>query len=996
MPTTEHTINDALADVLRTTRRVWQPPDVVSSENTGTIKGSTKRPDILVVEANVSPVVVETEVLPAVTVEQEAIERLGEQLARTGRTILSSVAVRLPASLRKRQGSQALQKAIRECSDLEMALYTGDGTGEPSRMPESGWIRGDVRDLSLIVQFASVPPAIIERAANILMEGVSDASEILAEVVKSNPAALQRIAEEMRQENGQQTRRMAMAIVANAFVFHEGVARGAGALGEVKSLEELRGSAGGLTKPAILAEWRKILAVNYWPIFDIARRILELIPPAFSQVIIDRMANTAAVLVQNRLMRSHDLTGTVFQRLIIDRKFLAAFYTTPASAALLVGLAITSECPPKEVSWANADDVRKLRIADFACGTGTLLSTAYQRVGQLHELAGGDADALHPAMMAKGLVGCDVLPAAAHLTASMLAGSHPTITYENSSIFTVSYGKQEDGDVALGSLELLDPLGKLGYISVTASAADAKGESRHDYWTLLPHGSFDYVIMNPPFTRPTGHEAEKIGVPNPMFAAFGSTEEEQRLMGKATAALAKGSCYHGNAGEASLFLDLADRKLRVGGTLALVMPLSLLAGDAWEKSRERLAKNYVDLVAVSIAGALERDASFSADTDIAECLLIGRKSADRRKSPVISSRRATFVVLSERPAYPLAGVQAARQIRSLIDGKSLRRLEDGPLGGTPISFGDDIIGHVLDAPIPATEGWYLARIADLSLAQAAYQLASKRKLWLPGMAQKEIADVPMATIGDIGTIGPYHADINGKTSTGGIRGPFTIVPLTARHTPTYPALWAHNAERERMMEFDGDSEAVPIKSKNAGDKELIARKVEAIQESASHAHLNRDFRFNSQSTAMQYTPRRTIGGRAWTSVRLKNADQEKALVLWANSTLGLLMYWWHANKQQSGRGSIGVNAAATLPTLDVTKLSDKQLSRAVAAFDAMRVAALAPFNEIDSDANRRKIDDLVCGALGLDKKLSEPGGALELVRLKLSKEPSVYGAKEPD
>jgi hypothetical protein len=39
-------------------------------------------------------------------------------------------------------------------------------------------------------------------------------------------------------------------------------------------------------------------------------------------------------------MRSHDLTGAVFQKLIADRKFLAAYYTTPASAALLAGLAI--------------------------------------------------------------------------------------------------------------------------------------------------------------------------------------------------------------------------------------------------------------------------------------------------------------------------------------------------------------------------------------------------------------------------------------------------------------------------------------------------------------------------------------------------------------------------------------------------------------------------------------------------------------------------------
>jgi hypothetical protein len=100
MPITEHTINDALAAVMRTTRRAWKTSHVVSSENTGMLKGSNRRPDILVVEENVSPVAIETEIVPGITVESEAMSRLGEKVRTTGRTILSSVAVRLPVRLR--------------------------------------------------------------------------------------------------------------------------------------------------------------------------------------------------------------------------------------------------------------------------------------------------------------------------------------------------------------------------------------------------------------------------------------------------------------------------------------------------------------------------------------------------------------------------------------------------------------------------------------------------------------------------------------------------------------------------------------------------------------------------------------------------------------------------------------------------------------------------------------------------------------------------------
>jgi len=70
--------------------------------------------------------------------------------------------------------------------------------------------------------------------------------------------------------------------------------------------------------------------------------------------------------------------------------------------------------------------------------------------------------------MAKSLIGCDVLPAAAHLTASMLAGAHPTTKYMQSLIMTVAYGRQPDDSVALGSLDLLDPQGKLGILAVIA------------------------------------------------------------------------------------------------------------------------------------------------------------------------------------------------------------------------------------------------------------------------------------------------------------------------------------------------------------------------------------------------------------------------------------------------------------------------------------------------------------------------------------------------
>ncbi len=553
---------------------------------------------------------------------------------------------------------------------------------------------------------------------------------------------------------------------------------------------------------------------------------------------------------------------------------------------------------------------------------------------------------------------------------------------------TVAYGKQEDGGLALGSLDLLDPQAKFEILAITAKAAEGMGEKEKELWSSLPHASFDLVAMNPPFTRATDHGSGKHNdVPNPIFAAFSSTAKEQKMMAEATKRLTDGTSAHGNAGEASIFLVLADRKIKVGGRLALVMPLSLMMGESWDESRILLTKNYSDLILVSIAGATDIDCSFSADTGMAECLVIGRK-----KKP--ESNRATFVVLKERPSYPLLGLSAAEQIHRLIATKGIRGLEDGPVGGTHLYFGNESIGQAMSAPLPESGGWNLARIADLSLAQAAYQLADKQRVWLPGMDKAQSIGIPITTAGALGKIGPHHRDINGKGSTGEIRGPFEIRDVKGNEVPTYPVLWAHDAKREQTMCFDGDSEGLPLKGSTIEEQESIDKKVANVWSTASHCHCNLDFRFNSQSTSMQFTPRRTIGGRAWRAIQASSDQEEKALVVWANTSLGLLLRWWHSNKQQAGRGSLSKSTLETLPVLDLSALSAKQRCAAVKLFDEMCQKELLPFHEIDKDTTRKELDERFAReVLGLPESIIAPGGPLELLRMKLAQEPSIRGNK---
>lgn len=424
----------------------------------------------------------------------------------------------------------------------------------------------------------------------------------------------------------------------------------------------------------------------------------------------------------------------------------------------------------------------------------------------------------------------------------------------------------------------------------------------------------------------------------------------------------------------------------------MITPLSLMSGEAWHASRNKLSNTYRDVVLLSIAGKSSKEISFSADTGMAEAMFVGIKCREGEHP----SGRATFAVLDDRPSSPLDGYAAADALRKARDNGNLRRLEDGPFGGSAITVGADIVGYALDAPLHNAGTWDVCRIADLSLAQSAWQLMDQGILWLPSMTKPHSPPLPLRAISEmIAWIGPYHADINWSGSGGKIRGPFKTKATGKPESATYPILWAHDAERERSMVFEADHEGIVRPGKNKSENDLILEKVEFVQASASHLHFNQNFQFNSQSTAMQYTRRRTIGGRAWMSLRFPEPEREAAVALWGNTSLGVLLHWWQANKQQKGRGNVGKTALDRFVCLDPARLSERQLKASADLLAEFSSRSLRPINEIAVDENRAQLDQrFLVEILGLPKVIAEKGGALSLLRAKLAAEPSINGGKK--
>ena len=90
-------------------------------------------------------------------------------------------------------------------------------------------------------------------------------------------------------------------------------------------------------------------------------------------------AKTAATLLGMRAVGRHDLAGRIFNRLISERKLLAAFYTSIPASTLLAGLALSPDRWP-QVQWDSTEEISELRVVDPACGTGTLLMAAYRQI----------------------------------------------------------------------------------------------------------------------------------------------------------------------------------------------------------------------------------------------------------------------------------------------------------------------------------------------------------------------------------------------------------------------------------------------------------------------------------------------------------------------------------------------------------------------------------------------------------------------------------------
>lgn len=933
LTTGEPTANTSLAEVLQSLRRNWK----VEGEPVGALQGS-KRPDVLITEPGRAPTVVETEFVPALTVDSDSLAKI-KAITKDGREVAAAVAVRLPVRLKKVRGEK-LRKDLRAAEDLEYAVY------QPGRFPKTGYTKGGITDIAQIIQTVSLPAEVIDEWVEEMRSAIK---RIAGLITGSGKDTKKKIADLLSLNEGEQTWSMAGLILSNAFVFHSHIAGERG----IKTLQELM-VLNTVPTVSLVAEWCKILKINYYAIFDVARSIITYMKDEDAQEIVSVLLDTTGKINARGLSTSTDMYGTLIQKMIEDRKTLASFYTLPESAALLAGLAVP---PPGSDVYSSPESMKEFKLGDFACGTGALLTAAYRMLIANYEVVGHDMREIHDDMMGESIFGFDVLPSAVHLTVSALAEIFPKKLFAETKVGKLLYGRR-GSELRLGSLDLISKQSTLGgggdYVTGTASDTF--------FSPTVANDTFSLVLMNPPFTTNTKSDKDH----RAMFASFGTSKADQGKMSTIAKKLFAGTCFNGYAGAATYFLAIADKKLKPGGVLGLVLPSTIAWGSSWKACRDLLKDDYEDLTVVSIAASDRPTMSFSFDTGMGEVLVVARK----RERPADGPPRGRFASLHRRPESVLNSIELCKDI---LNAKP-NRLDGDNYGGTPLKVGQDVHGSTLDCPLDG-EWWWPVAVQDSSLVQFVYNLA-KGKLALPGMLNGG-RDIPMTVAG--ANFGITHRKItDGEADC-------KIAPFT-RHkfdkTAVYPVLANNDSKEQTCMVLKPNGMAIP---KTCAKKEDVAR----VAATATRLHVNCTCDYTSQRVLFPYTAKPTLASAVFPSFDI-SPEREKAMAVWGNSTLGILCFWAHAGKQQLGRGRASRTSMENMAVLNASKLKKTVLAKFDKIFDKYCEKEFCRMNLCYRDENRTGMDAEMLSALGI----SEP---IDDIRIRFCREPLVRkGRKDPE
>lgn len=957
----EQNANVVIAQWLNASGRHW----TVSGDRTAVLVGSSRRPDIVIRQAGRMPVIVECEYgHPAVA---DARSRLGAQLVNAAQPFTEVIAAGI-ATVCQNDDEQTLRQRLDNNEAIfTIQLVSGKDPDNYSVWPKARPLTATPADLAAYCEYAQVPQSLIQEESDRIADLIRSAGGLLLERIRMTRQS-DEILGELRALTGtghkpdeqnpqkpcptkcdhnEQAANTACAIWLIAIDLQNDLARYSSALRDydLKAADGLKAAAPSrkLTAEALLEQWAAIAEVNYLPVIEIAIDSLKIakIGEAISDVL-ESLNGLCAHLNNLHAKHIYNFAGELWQRLVSDRKGIAAFYTKPEIAELLATLAAA------RFNDRNRADIAALNLMDAACGTGTLVGAGERALRRQYAVKGGrDNAALHKNRMENHIYAMDVNGIAGTLTAKRLTDMNVEQDYTQSKIVVIT-------DPA-GSLTLLDPTKTgisrvLGYRNVTPTAG-LSGEEGIIHVMLK---GIDWVLMNPPYSRPgRGRKLTTTGLKEPRARA----QKDAYRMSDV------------QAGLASDFGDLSNIRLKERGVFSHVLPLTAATSVSWRPWRAELEKDFQNIVVIANA-ATEELQSMSKDTGMSELLVVATKRGERPKKWLPAE--ILCVNLYAAPTTLAEGYALAQEIAAIPAGADQGLLTSGNYtriqqsrAGFPWSAVGNSSGEISSVTTALLEG----------------------KAYDPLTLDTYALTVPMAKLGSIVSPGPTHHGI-GYPKGSEVRGAFEWTPLQgSRVNPAQQAMWA----------ADGETQTSIAAQPTHGGRVVDAGKAREMVGQRSRFHLNRNISWTSQALAVAYTPQLAHGGSAWNALQGGDAAANKAATLFLNSIFGCLVINAYAKSGQRGpRARLQIKTIPGLPcpafNMD-TPAAQAACAVADKHFAELIELELEPLAHCSRDANRHRIDNVVAEMLGLNPQDTGIQEMLDKYRALFAAEPNIKGRR---
>ena len=798
---------------------------------------------------------------------------------------------------------------------------------------------------------------IVEKTANSL----STHLESIAELWIGQPGACDRLSrllgigiprnekEDVATERRETSAKVSSLVLANAFIFQEQLAQSDERVDTLRKMKK-RSS----LVEATAEHWRWIWEnINYVPIFQLGERILDELPASSGTTdIVRSLLDEAHQICAEQAALRHDLMGRIYHRLLHHAKYLGTYYTSVSAATLLLKIALDREWPH---DFGSPRKLADFKVADLACGTGTLLMAAAQaltdafinsRAESERSIGTKNLSVLHSTLMQNVLHGYDILPSAVHLTASTLALLAPEVAFRQMNLFVMPVG-MDHREARLGSLDFLtaNPIRTQFSLDNTHLDAVQTGAATSTHVNAkVP--KIDLCVMNPPFV--SSRYKNRL---------FGSFPEDRPKLQKALRAEAKKLDISVTAGLGALFVPLADKYLNTNGRIAFVLPIALATGEAWGAVRRFLADRY-HLEVVITSHDPERT-NFSENTDISELLFVARKLKKGEKAG-----NTTYVALRRNPSTIHEALDLAARIATALKELPARQPT------LALRSAGRVLGEITSLPAPSgRSNWTRAVFFQNYLANVYSGLSDDDALVLPNASTKH--SMSLCRLDELGTIGYDVRDIADA---------FSVDKAAAQWTP-HPAFWNHDAERVVQIAQKPNAFLLPRTSPIEGRK---LKSASDVWDKAGTTLLVSRLRTNTQKVLATGFDEPVIGNTWWAFDGNGLSDaQRKALILWLNSCLGLLLYFGRRAITQGAWMQMKKPAWQAMPVLDVRDLKPTRLNHLARAYETLATEPLQPLAQLDRDPTRLQIDDLLCEVLDLP--------ALDPVRELMVREPGLTG-----